>query len=140
MGPTSVNAALRLVELRRDATAVDRDAYLPALAMSVNNLAVRLGEAGRRAEGSPQRVGVTGPDVHNTSADRAPTARVELSYPLPAAHATAGRPAGRPPAWVPPHRRLRIAVPVGLSPRHGHLTRSFVILSARLDGLSCGFV
>ena len=51
LGPTSVNAALRLVELRRDAAAVDRDAYLPDLAASVNNLAVRLAEAGRRAEG-----------------------------------------------------------------------------------------
>jgi len=37
--------------LHRAAAESDRDADLPALAASVNNLAIRLAEAGRRAEG-----------------------------------------------------------------------------------------
>ena len=51
LAPTSVKVTAALVGLLREAAEADRDAYLPDLAMSVNNLAVRLGEAGRRAEG-----------------------------------------------------------------------------------------
>ena len=49
--PTSVKVTAALVGLLREAAEADRDAYLPDLATSVNNLAIRLGEAGRRAEG-----------------------------------------------------------------------------------------
>lgn len=38
------------VELYRELVELNRDAYLPDLAMSVNTLAIRLAEAGRRAE------------------------------------------------------------------------------------------
>ena len=51
LGPTITKVAESLVTLQRAATETDRDAYLPALAGSVNNLAIRLGEVGRRAEG-----------------------------------------------------------------------------------------
>ena len=48
------NAALTVsqeaVDLRRELAAVNRDAYLPDLAGSVNNHAVRLAEVGRRGE------------------------------------------------------------------------------------------
>lgn len=43
-------AAQEAVALRRELVALNRDAYLPVLASSVNNLAVRLAEAGRHAE------------------------------------------------------------------------------------------
>ena len=39
------------MDLHRELVGLNRDAYLPDLAISVNNLAMRLGEAGRRAEG-----------------------------------------------------------------------------------------
>lgn len=48
---TSLSIAEALVARLRAAATTNRDAYLPDLAMSVNNLAVRLGEVGRRAEG-----------------------------------------------------------------------------------------
>ena len=51
LSPTAVILAGALVEQHRTAVASDRDAYLPDLAGSVNNLALRLGEAGRRADG-----------------------------------------------------------------------------------------
>ncbi|MGQ0479493.1 MAG: tetratricopeptide repeat protein [Pseudonocardia sp.] len=51
LGPTTLNANVRTVELLRAAAATSRDVYLPALAGSVNNLAIRLAEAGRRGEG-----------------------------------------------------------------------------------------
>lgn len=51
LGPVTLKAAKALAALLRHATEADRDAYLPELATSVNNLAIRLGEAGRRAEG-----------------------------------------------------------------------------------------
>ncbi|MCY7340624.1 MAG: trypsin-like peptidase domain-containing protein [Pseudonocardia sp.] len=51
LATTSVKVTAALVGLLREATEADRDAYLPDLAMSVNNLAIRLGEAGRRVEG-----------------------------------------------------------------------------------------
>ena len=41
----------QLVALNRELVQGNRAAYLPNLAMSVNNLAIRLAEAGRRAEG-----------------------------------------------------------------------------------------
>jgi hypothetical protein len=44
-------AAQEAVHLRRELVELNRDAYLPGLAMSVNNLAVHLAEAGRRADG-----------------------------------------------------------------------------------------
>ncbi len=44
-------AAQEAVELYRELVELNRDAYLPDLAASVNNLALRLAEAGRRAEG-----------------------------------------------------------------------------------------
>ncbi|MDQ2709438.1 MAG: tetratricopeptide repeat protein, partial [Actinomycetota bacterium] len=50
LAPTSLRIAECLVIKLRDA-ATDRDAYLPNLAGSVHNLAVRLAEVGRRAEG-----------------------------------------------------------------------------------------
>jgi hypothetical protein len=48
---TSLEVLQHTVVLTRRAAAADRDAYLPGLAMSVNNLATRLAEAGRRSEG-----------------------------------------------------------------------------------------
>jgi hypothetical protein len=51
LGPTTVKATAGMVELLRTAGHGDRDAHLPDLAMSVNNLAVDLAEVGRRAEG-----------------------------------------------------------------------------------------
>ncbi|MBV9160816.1 MAG: hypothetical protein JO281_04490 [Pseudonocardiales bacterium] len=51
LSPISLTITEALVTRLRAAATTDRDAYLPALAMSVNNLAIRLGEAGRRAEG-----------------------------------------------------------------------------------------
>ncbi|WP_372669783.1 tetratricopeptide repeat protein, partial [Amycolatopsis kentuckyensis] len=50
LGPTTVTAAAQLTRLLRSAIDAERDAYLPALARSINNLAVRLGEVGRRPE------------------------------------------------------------------------------------------
>ena len=44
-------AAQEAVDLRRELAESNRDAYLPNLAGSVNNLAIQLAEAGRRAEG-----------------------------------------------------------------------------------------
>ena len=44
-------AAQEAADLRRELATLNRDAYLPDLAMSVNNLAVYLAEAGRRTEG-----------------------------------------------------------------------------------------
>jgi hypothetical protein len=46
----ALTAAQEAVDLYRGLVALNRDAYLPDLAMSVTNLAVDLAEAGRRAE------------------------------------------------------------------------------------------
>ncbi|MGH3855862.1 MAG: hypothetical protein ACRDR6_20720, partial [Pseudonocardiaceae bacterium] len=51
LSPITVRIAAALVDLHRVATETDRDIHLPDLAMSVHNLAIRLAEAGRRAEG-----------------------------------------------------------------------------------------
>ncbi|PZS37989.1 MAG: hypothetical protein DLM62_16195, partial [Pseudonocardiales bacterium] len=51
LSPITVRIAAALVDLHRVATETDRDIHLPDLAMSMNNLAIRLAEAGRRAEG-----------------------------------------------------------------------------------------
>ncbi|MDT7653222.1 MAG: hypothetical protein QOI36_4628, partial [Pseudonocardiales bacterium] len=51
LAPIALKLTATLVSLHRAAAASNRDAYLPDLAVSVNNLAVRLGEAGRRVEG-----------------------------------------------------------------------------------------
>jgi len=51
LAPTILNAAATLVALLREAAESNRDAYLPDLAMSVNNLALRLAGTGRWAEG-----------------------------------------------------------------------------------------
>ncbi|NNJ62540.1 MAG: hypothetical protein HKP61_16665 [Dactylosporangium sp.] len=48
--PEALEASAEAVTLRRELAAGNRDAYLPDLAMSVNNHAVRLAEAGRRPE------------------------------------------------------------------------------------------
>jgi hypothetical protein len=50
LAPISLAIATTLVARLREATATTGDAYLPDLAMSVHNLAIYLGEAGRRAE------------------------------------------------------------------------------------------
>jgi tetratricopeptide (TPR) repeat protein len=50
LGPISLALTTTLVARLRDATIANRDAYLPDLAASVNNLAIRLAEMGRRAE------------------------------------------------------------------------------------------
>ena len=47
----AVDVGLRLVADRERQAQANPDAHLPDLAMSLNNLSVRLGEAGRRAEG-----------------------------------------------------------------------------------------
>ncbi len=47
----AATANAEAVDLYRELTALNRDAYLPDLAGSVNNLAVYLAEAGRRTEG-----------------------------------------------------------------------------------------
>ena len=46
----ALSTAQEAVDLHRELTALNRDAYLPDLATSVNNHAIRLAEAGRRAE------------------------------------------------------------------------------------------
>jgi hypothetical protein len=51
LAPIALKLTATLVALHRAAAASDRDAYLPDLAMSVTNLAIRLAEAGRRVEG-----------------------------------------------------------------------------------------
>ena len=51
LGPAALTVAFTMVQRLREAAEGNRDAYLPDLAVSVNNLAVRLAEAGRRAEG-----------------------------------------------------------------------------------------
>jgi tetratricopeptide (TPR) repeat protein len=50
LGPISLALTTTLVARLRDATIANRDAHLPALAGSVNNLAVDLAEVGRRGE------------------------------------------------------------------------------------------
>jgi len=44
-------SAQEVVDLFRELVGLNRDDYLPDLAGSVNNLAIRLAEAGRRSEG-----------------------------------------------------------------------------------------
>ena len=51
LGRTTLKITSAMVRRLREAATGNRDAYLPDLAASVNNLDVRLGEAGRRAEG-----------------------------------------------------------------------------------------
>lgn len=51
LGQTAAAASIALTQLLRDSTITDRAAQLPALATSVGDLAVRLSEAGRRADG-----------------------------------------------------------------------------------------
>jgi len=50
LAPTSLNVTATLVALLREAAESNRNAHLPDLAMSLNNLAVDLAEAGRREQ------------------------------------------------------------------------------------------
>ena len=78
--PTSLRTAATLVDLYRELAAGNRDAYLPNLAMSVNNLALRLAETGRRAEALDcareasahyHELSRTNPDAFRPAAERA---------------------------------------------------------------------
>ena len=89
LGPATLKAAEALAALLRHATEADRNAYLPALAGSVNNLAIRLGEAGRyeqalllarEAAAHYHDLARTNPDVFGSAAehaDRLVTALIE---------------------------------------------------------------
>jgi deoxyadenosine/deoxycytidine kinase len=48
--PEALDAAEEAVDLYRESVGLNRDAYLPGLAMSMNTLANRLADAGRRPE------------------------------------------------------------------------------------------
>lgn len=50
LAPISLNVTATLVTLLREAAESKRDTYLPDLALSVNNLAIRLGEVGWREQ------------------------------------------------------------------------------------------
>jgi hypothetical protein len=73
-------ATQQAVELRRELVELNRDAYLPDLAGSVNNLAIGLAEVGRRAEGLTRALEASAyyhdlaeaePDVFRSAAERA---------------------------------------------------------------------
>ena len=65
-----MSAAQEAADLRREPGGLNRDAYLPDLATSLNNLAVRLGETSRRAEGLAAAQGAV--DLYRELAEVAP--------------------------------------------------------------------